>query len=210
MPELSERWLEVNIKPNEEFDRELLFGVVEPLVHEHFKSDLECWFFFWEPDLRLRLRWRDPAQSDELSARVFASLERSEAEGRFKGWYEGSHGRAGERYSGEAGTYGEKEWELHQKDWMSGSELALLLLRLDHDGLFSGTEFNTLDSHWSRRVHLFTNQTYGSWNAEIALCLAQARGYLGNLLALAPQDPLYTRVYRNVDEALRLLSRNDA
>jgi hypothetical protein len=32
-------------------------------------------------------------------------------------------------------------------------------------------------------VHLFTNQLYGSWEAEVELCLAQALGYLRHIRA---------------------------
>jgi hypothetical protein len=37
-------------------------------------------------------------------------------------------------------------------------------------------------------VHLFTNQTFGTWEAEVELCLRQARGYLG-LLARGRRRP---------------------
>ena len=62
---------------------------------------------------------------------------------------------------------------------MNGSEFALLLARLEHaEALTRPRRF-----HWERHVHLFTNQLYGSWEAEVELCLAQALGYLRHIRA---------------------------
>jgi hypothetical protein len=172
-----EAWIEVNLVPNEPLDATLLIDAIDHLVHEELRDDVETWFYFWEPDLRLRIRWREPARTVELNGVLRSALERDQAAGRFKDWYEGAHGERGKAYLGEADFYGEEVWPQIQKDWMSGSELALLLIKLDRAGaLQKNREF-----HWSRHVHLFTNQLYGSWDAEVQLCLNQALGYLRNL-----------------------------
>jgi hypothetical protein len=104
-------------------------------------------------------------------------LERDKASRRFKDWYEGAHGVRGKTYTGEADFYGEEVWSQVQKDWMNGSELALLLVKLERAGaLTKKREF-----HWDRHVPLFTNQLFGTCEAEIQLCLNQAVGYLSSL-----------------------------
>ncbi len=169
-----ESWTEVNLLPVTPLDGTLLTNVVEPIVHGELAGEVETWFFFWEPELRLRIRWLDPDRDEELQLSLAASLELLRATGLFSDWYEGTHGQRGGRYSGEAETYGESAWPLLQKDWMNGSELALLLARLERDGAVEKPR----DFQWKRHVHLFTNQLYGSWNDEIELCLSQALGYL--------------------------------
>jgi hypothetical protein len=169
-----EAWIEVNLVPSQPLDAALLVEVIDPLIHEQLRSDVETWFYFWEPDLRLRIRWRDPARAEELNGVLRSALKRDQAVGRFKDWYEGAHGDRGKAYAGEADFYGEEVWPQIQKDWMNGSELALLLIKLDRAGALGKNR----ESHWSRHVHLFTNQLFGSWDAEVQLCLNQALGYL--------------------------------
>ena len=70
--------------------------------------------------------------------------------------------------------YGAEAWPAIQKDWMNGSELALLVTKLEHAGALTRPR----EFHWQRHVHLVTNQLYGTWDDEIVLCLGQALGYL--------------------------------
>jgi len=166
-----EAWTEVNLVTRRPLDRDVLVAVVDPLVHDELGGEIETWFFFWEPDLRLRIRWRDPEHVDENRGRLATSLDRA---GSIRRWYEGAHGEEGKTYAGEAEHYGEDVWPGIQKDWMNGSELALLVLKLERESRLARPR----DYHWQRHVHLFTNQLFGSWEDEIALCLRQALGYI--------------------------------
>jgi hypothetical protein len=172
-------WLEVNLVPPGGRDESLLTGLVDRLVHDGLRGELETWFFFWEPELRLRLRWSDPARAEPCRATVAATLDEAVRQGRLAEWYEAAHGRRGERYEGEAEMYGAEIWPLVQKDWMNGSEFALAIAKLERAGLLSESRA----FHWQRHVHLVTNQMYGTWDAEVELCLAQALGYLRHILA---------------------------
>ena len=169
-----ESWLEVNLVPQCARDEALLTGLVDRLVHDGLRGEVETWFFFWEPELRLRLRWSDPARAEPCRATVAAALDDAIRAGTLAEWYEAAHGRRGERYEGEAEMYGGEMWPLVQKDWMNGSELSLLLTRLERAGRLTRTR----EFHWGRHVHLVTNQLYGTWDDEIVLCLGQALGYL--------------------------------
>jgi Lantibiotic biosynthesis dehydratase C-term len=165
-------WIEVNIPARAKDRAPLLLNVVDPLVHEQFAGRVKTWFYFWEPELRLRLRWADPAQAESNRTELAAFLDRAKADRNVKDWYEANHGARGEVYDGEADFYGEEIWERTASDWMSGSELALAIVRLGDAGALTKPE----EFHWARRVHLFSNQL---WLDEIALCLRQAHGYLG-------------------------------
>jgi hypothetical protein len=165
-------WIEVNIPARAEERVGLLLDVVDPLVHEELRRQVKTWFYFWEPELRLRIRWADPEQAESARAELARFLDRARAEGKLEDWYEGSHGARGQVYRGEADFYGSEVWELTASDWMSGSELALAIVRSEAErALTKPRAF-----HWGRRVHLFSNQL---WLDEIALCLQQAHGYLG-------------------------------
>ena len=165
------QWIEVNVEPVGEARPTLLLDVVDPLVHEQLADDIDIWFYFWEPELRLRLRWRDQTRADANGAALARILDSAKEDGKLVAWYEGNHGNRGETYHGEADFYGAEVWELVARDWMSGSELALAIQRADAEGaLTKPTSF-----HWGRRVHLFSNQLLLD---EVPLCLNQARGYL--------------------------------
>ena len=174
-----ESWIEVNIVPAGVEGAALLTGLVDEIVHGELATEIETWFFFWEPELRLRVRWRDAALADACRSRLCARLDRSRAEGAIAAWHEGAHGHAGERYLGEADRYGDEVWQRVQADWMNGSEFAVLLAKLERAGSLTRPR----RFHWERHVHLFTNQLYGSWEAEVELCLAQALGYLRHVRA---------------------------
>jgi hypothetical protein len=168
-----EAWTEVNLVSVPALDEALLVELVDPLVHEEFRNEIATWFFFWEPELRLRVRWRDPERASGHRRTLGAALDAWKEKRKLDDWYEGAHGRRGEHYLGEAGHYGEEVWAGIQRDWMSGSELALELIKLDRAGRLTKPR----DYHWQRRVHLFTNQLLLTWEAEIEMCLRQALGY---------------------------------
>jgi hypothetical protein len=168
-----EAWTEVNLAPVRVLDKTLL-ELVDALVHEKFGEQVATWFFFWEPELRLRIRWREPGQAADHRAALAVVLDSWKARHQITDWYEGAHGERGRTYVGEAENYGEEVWSRLQEDWMNGSELALTLVRLDRAKRLP----HALEYYWQRRVHLFTNQLLGTCEAEIEQCLRQALGYL--------------------------------
>jgi hypothetical protein len=173
-----EHWTEVNLRPARQHDPELLTGPVEQAVHGPLRDEIETWFFFWEPELRLRVRWADAARVEAGRRELGALFDEALRGGIVLEWYEGAHGARGEQYAGEADSYGAELWGSVQKDWMNGSELALLLARHERDGTLTRPR----RFHWERHVHLFTNQLYGSWEDEVELCLRQALGYLRHIV----------------------------
>ena len=185
-------WIEVNLVPVGEPNRALLLEVVDPIVHELLAEEIETWFYFWEPELRLRLRWRDAGRASDNRAALARSLDSARADGKIEDWYEGSHGTRGETYTGEADFYGPEVWELVASDWMSGSELALAIARADSEGRLTKPP----SFHWQRRVHLFSNQLLLD---EVPLCLYQARGYLRMRGATGPSE---RKLMRSIDRFL--------
>jgi hypothetical protein len=172
-----EAWTEVNLVPRKPLDEAVLVEHVDKLVHEQLVDAIAVWFWFWEPDLRLRLRWREPGRVEEHRATLATILDSWRGNRAIKSWYEGAHGRKGETYAGEADHYGEEIWPRLQLSWMESSELALALIKLDREGRLTQPR----DYHWNRRVHLFTNQVFQTWEAEVELSLRQARGYARGL-----------------------------
>jgi hypothetical protein len=187
-------WIEVNIPAADEDEcTRLLLEVVDPLVHREFRGHIRTWFYFWEPELRLRIRWSDPGQAEKSRAELARFLDEAKAEGRLEEWYEANHGNRGEQYRGEADFYGDEVWELTANDWMSGSELALAIVRLEAAGALTKPR----DFHWKRRVHLFSNQLL---LPEIALCLEQARGYLR--VKEEADDPRVVKIINAIEKFL--------
>jgi hypothetical protein len=169
---MQQEWVEVNIAPSpREPPERLLIDVVDPLDHDRLDGRVETWFYFWEPELRLRIRWQQPTRAAECRDELVAFLDAAERDGMFASWYEGAHGEKGGTYRGEADLYGEEVWERTAKDWMGGSELALALVKLDTEHRLTRPR----SFHWERRVHLFSNQLLLD---EVPLCLRQAHGYL--------------------------------
>jgi hypothetical protein len=187
-----QEWIEVNILPAPEAHETLLLDVVDPLVHQQLAAEIDTWFYFWEPELRLRLRWRDPRRADDNRAALARILDSARAGGRLEDWYEGNHGSRGDTYRGEADFYGAEVWELVARDWMSGSELALAIQRAAADSALTKPP----SFHWQRRVHLFSNQLLLD---EVPLCLFQARAYLRMRGA---NDPHAREVMRAIERFL--------
>jgi hypothetical protein len=183
-----EAWTEMNLVPVRTMDHDLLVELVDPLVHEQLGEEIATWFFFWEPELRLRIRWREPDRAEEHRRTLAALLDSAKADGQVEDWYEGAHGARGETYVGEADHYGDEVWPLIQRDWMNGSELALAFIKLERAGRLTKPR----EYHWKRHVHLYTNQVLGPWEAEIELCLQQALAY--TKLRRAPPTPEAARL----------------
>jgi hypothetical protein len=168
-----EAWTEVNLVTVRVQDEDVL-ELVDAIVHDQLAVEIATWFYFWEPELRLRIRWREPERRAEHAATLARILDEWKARRRINDWFEGAHGVPGATYVGEAEQYGADVWPRLQQDWMSGSELAFRLIKLDRTKHLPYPR----EYYWQRHVHLFTNQLLGSWDAEIEQCLHQALGYL--------------------------------
>src|SRR5271170_1674217 len=53
LPLAMEVWVEVNVVAAAESDAALIRGLVDRIVNRALAGELETWFFFWEPELRL-------------------------------------------------------------------------------------------------------------------------------------------------------------
>ena len=86
---MEELWTEVDLELPVERDRSVLVDLVDELAHG---EDVVTWFFFWEPELRLRLRWARGSRADAVRER----LDRAVADGMIRNWHEEpSEGRRG-------------------------------------------------------------------------------------------------------------------
>jgi hypothetical protein len=175
-------WTEVNITPASWEQRErLLLDVVDPLVHDTLDGRMAAWHYFWEPALRLRIRWKQPTQDDLRELTSF--LDAAKTVGKLTAWISGNHGKPGETYTGEAPGYGPEVWDETYRDWTSASELALSIVK--HDAAKDLSEPRPF--HWQRRVHLFSNELGLGFFEEGCWSLDQANGYLD--LARKADDP---------------------
>jgi len=179
--ESQEDWTEVDILPSDPAQREdLLLDVVDPLIHQTLRERIGSWHYFWEGDpigmlhLRLRVLWL-PDHSNEGKAELAAALDAAETAGGLWRWYPGREGVPGEQYGGEEACYdGPEMWRVTYRDWETGSDLALALLKLDAEGrLEQGRRY-----HLERRVHLHSNRLGLSHRDEGTLYLGLAIGYL--------------------------------
>lgn len=129
-------WVEVNIEPPSYDQREkLLLDVVDPLIHEVLRDRVGDWHYFWEPALRLRIRWQQPTRADYTRLTDF--LNAAEADGKLADWEEGSHGGPGQVYAGEAEKFGADIWPYTYPHWTTGCELALALVKRDPDNVLT-------------------------------------------------------------------------
>jgi hypothetical protein len=160
MPEgdVPAEWVEVNIEspPLEQRER-LLLDVVDPLIHEVLSGRVADWHYFWEPALRLRIRWQQPTQADYTQLTDF--LNTVKADGKLSDWELGSQGVVGQTYQGEAAKFGKDIWPYTYRYWTAGCELALALIKRDpNNALTENPEDNTTrEFHWVYAVHLFSN-----------------------------------------------------
>lgn len=167
-----EFWTEINILPITENDESLLIEDIYPIVSNELKAKIETWFFFWEPELRVRVRWKSAAEKSSGDKELFTRLDALVAKKRAQEWYEGNHGARGGKYHGEAKECGEEYWQGIQKDWMYASEFAVRLAKEKTPT----DRVHTKEFQWERRVHLFSNQLFATEAKEIEMCLKQARG----------------------------------
>ena len=213
---MGEQWTEVNIAPAslDTAEQELLLDVVRPLVLETLPGWAAAWFFAWEvapvarPHLRLRIMWE---QQDALGKTMLRRvLDAAEQTGRVAFWWPGAHGIPGEQYAGEEAEWGEL-WPQVLANWQAGSELALAVIAKDPDRFATQLRYD----HWSRRLHMFSNELRLGYFYEGYWSLAQAASYLR--LAVELGSPAANELkgtigtvcgaFEDLDGQLRLLPR---
>jgi Lantibiotic biosynthesis dehydratase C-term len=194
-----EHWVEINLYCARRHQDAILLDHILPCVRKiEDQGDLVTWHYFREPEIRLRVRMRGARarrRSEKSLGRLADSLKKL---GLVDGWHFGSHGEEGVAYSGEEERYGKEGWKAAQDYFRHGSETAILLLGLKREGLlenplwgkslgnpWEGGEKNPwrkreddpLVYHWSRYVHLFSNQLGFDMRKEADLASQQAEGY---------------------------------
>ncbi len=194
-----EHWVEINLDAEAGVQNGILLDVLRPHVRRlEMGRELLSFHYFREPEIRFRVRVRDAgALRREMKrlSRVAESLVRKKL---VTEWHFGNHGEAGVDYVGEEDRYGVNGWRVAQDYFHDGSKTALRLLELKRrsrlesplwaKGLgnpWEGGELNPwrereedpLVYHWSRFVHLFSNQLGFDMESEAGLCEKQAERY---------------------------------
>jgi hypothetical protein len=194
-----EHWIEVNLYAKRKLQDGILLDVLKPHIEKlQTRHVLVTWHFFREPELRFRVRLRNEKVMNE-EIKVIANLARSlQRRGLISNWHFGGHGEEGSRYDGEEDRYGRNGWKVAQDYFNQGATIALRLLALKRQNRLENPlwakglgnpweggkknpwrqhEKNPLAYHWSRYVHLFTNQVGFDINYEAKLCSKQAARY---------------------------------
>lgn len=194
-----EHWIEINLDVDIEDQDDVLLKELRPHVDRLKKAGaLLTWHYFREPELRFRMRLKSRADRKK-EVRTISALANSLKRKRLVSeWHLGNHGEEGREYAGEEDRYGRNGWKAAQLYFDRGSETALDLLALKRrSGLenplwgrgfgnpWEGGERNPwrekvddpLVYHWSRYVHLFSNQLGFDMSEEADLCSKQAERY---------------------------------
>ncbi len=194
-----EHWIEVNLFAERKDQDRILLDVLYPYVGRLKKrGTLLSFHYFREPEIRFRLKLRTKKAREEEMRGVAALARSLQRRGLVSRWHFGNHGEPGESYVGESDRYGERGWKVAQDYFCSGSVTALGLLALRRRGRLESPlwakglgnpweggdmnpwrerEENPLAYHWSRYVHLFTNQLGFGIDDEVNLCAKQAERY---------------------------------
>jgi hypothetical protein len=194
-----EHWIEVNLFAELADQDHILLDVLWPYVKRlERRRALLTWHYFREPELRFRIRMKTKASKRRQMRMISKIAGVMLKEKLVSKWHFGNHGDPGGEYSGEAERYGVNGWKVAQDYFRDGSETALRLLdlkrgsRLENplwgEGLgnpWEGGDKNPwrdkiddpLVYHWSRFVHLFSNQLGFGIEDEVALCSKQSEGY---------------------------------
>lgn len=198
-PEAMEHWVEINLGADVDVQDQILLDVLRPYVGRlERRGELLSFHYFREPEIRFRVRLRNAGSRRRAMAdlaRISEGLTRKKL---ISWWHFGNHGVKGPEYRGEEDRYGANGWKVTQDYIREGSETALRLLELKRrsklesplwaKGLgnpweggdanpWRGKEEDPLVYHWSRFVHLFSNQLGFDMEREVALCRKQASGY---------------------------------
>ena len=193
-----EHWVEINLSAEIGVQNRILLDVLRPYAKGlERRGELLNYHYFREPEIRFRVRVHDAREK-----RVAADLARI-ADGLVGGglvseWHFGNHGEKGVDYAGEEDRYGVNGWKVAQDYFYEGSDTALRLLELKRrselenplwsKGLgnpweggaknpWRRREDDPLAYHWSRFVHLFSNQLGFDIRREADLCAKQAYNY---------------------------------
>ena len=186
---MPEDWIEVNIIPTatvapgaRRLPTQPVLQLIDPLIHTTLNNRWQQWHYFWESDpikqlhIRLRILWSQPASANDRQT-LTSELNRARDDaGIIRRWFEGNHGHEHQTYTGEESFYTRDLWEFVHKDWTSGCELAVAILKLEAQGTLAADK--SLDFQWRRREHLFSNPLALTLGAEADLCLDQARRYV--------------------------------
>ena len=194
-----EHWVEINLSAKERVQNDILLDLLKPFVETLKKRNvLVNWHFFREPEIRFRVRLRSRKAKDEASARIARLAESMRKRGLISSWHFGNHGEKDRIYTGEEDRYGHLGWKIAQDYFNYGAEMALQLLSLKRAGKlenplwanglgnpweggdnnpWKSRQQNPLVYHWSRYVHLFTNQLGFDIDDEVRLCSRQASRY---------------------------------
>jgi hypothetical protein len=194
-----EHWIEVNLTVDMKLQNQVLLDHLRPYVERLRRNGtLLRYHFFREPEIRLRVKLNSAKAKRAEEKNVKRLAESLVEAGLVSEWHFGRHGEEGEPYSGEQDRYGEKGWQVAQAYFENGAEVALNLLELSRKGRLENPlwakglgnpweggdknpwrerEENPLLYHWSRYVHLFTNQLGFNVDEESTLCSKQAERY---------------------------------
>ncbi len=194
-----EHWVEVNLDAEVGVQDGILLDVLRPHVWSLEKGrELLSFHYFREPEIRFRVRLKNASvRKKEVKSlsRIAESLVRRKL---VSEWHFGNHGEAGADYTGEEDRYGLNGWKVAQDYFHDGSQTALRLLELKRRSRLESPlwakglgnpwegggrnpwrerEEDPLVYHWSRFVHLFSNQLGFDMEREAGLCEKQAERY---------------------------------
>ena len=194
-----EHWIEVNLFADLKAQDKILLDYLVPyVVGLETKGRLVTYHYFREPEIRFRVRLKDK-EDKAICRREVSRLARELVKsGLVSRWHFGNHGEKGKEYEGEADRYGTNGWRVAQAYFNRGAETALELLALKRmsglenplwgEGLgnpweggnrnpWKEREGDPLVFHWSRFVHLFSNQLGFDIGKEVELARKQAKNY---------------------------------
>jgi hypothetical protein len=194
-----EYWTEINLFADVGVQDEILLRVLWPYVGRLRKGGVLLSFhFFREPEIRFRLRLKNERERSAQTKAQERIANRLQKQGLISRWRFGNHGEEGKPYTGEEDRYGKNGWKVAQKYFEQGAETALWLLELKAKGRLESPlwakglgnpweggdknpwrerEENPLVYHWSRHLHLFTNQLGFNIDEEARLCGKQSERY---------------------------------
>jgi hypothetical protein len=189
---MPEDWIEVNLIPTATvapgariLPKQPVLQLIDPLIHTTLGGRWEQWHYFWEYEpineihIRLRILWRESASAtdrEKLTSELNQARDNTGIIGR---WFEGDNGVEHRTYTGEESFYTPELWKFVYKDWTSGCELAVAILKLEDQGTLPPDK--SLEFQWRRREHLFSSPLGLTHGSEADLCLIQAYGYvMGN------------------------------
>ena len=194
-----EHWIEVNLAAEVPVQDGILLDVLWPYVEKlDGAGELLTWHYFREPEIRFRVRLKTAVSKKAQVQAISKMADSLQSEGLVSGWHFGNHGERGADYSGEADRYGKNGWKVAQNYFRNGSETALGLIEMKRrsnlesplwaKGLgnpWEGGDRNPWRQreedpfvyHWSRFVHLFSNQLGFDMEKEAELCSKQSERY---------------------------------